>query len=343
MKLIPLSSLHFKLTLLSLMHFATDGLCAYLIFAKLYDLNPEYAILIFLGYNILAFVTQSPVGLLIDRYNKPKLILGISVILMLLGYALSNFWIIAVLLIGISNSLFHVAGGKYVTDKSGNDISHLGIFVSTGALGLVLGQRYLDIVALPYIFFSILLLCVFFLLITEETLSVTYEEEYAERSGSTFALLAVIGVVAIRSFVGKVVSPDFEPTREIFLLISVATALGKAMGGLVSKRFGISHTTFISMAVAAICLTFGTWNPAIFIIGVFAFNFTMPITLYYANILLKGSEGFAFGTLAAALAPGFFIAMSFSYSTVMRFCTAVMCILSMLTIIFVSKRIKNAD
>ena len=95
------------------------------------------------------------------------------------------------------------------------------------------------------------------------------------------------------------------------------------------------------MIIAALCLTLGGGSPYIFILGIFAFNFTMPITLYYANILLKGSEGFAFGTLAAVLAPAYFIAMSFTYSTTMRICTAVLCLVSMLTIIFISKKIIN--
>ena len=78
----------------------------------------------------------------------------------------------------------------------------------------------------------------------------------------------------------------------------------------------------------------------LFILGIFAFNFSMPITLYFANILLKGSEGFAFGTLAAALIPGYFIAMSFTYSIAVRICTVALCILSMVVMIIVSKRIK---
>ena len=78
----------------------------------------------------------------------------------------------------------------------------------------------------------------------------------------------------------------------------------------------------------------------LFILGIFSFNFSMPITLYFANILLKGSEGFAFGTLAAALIPGYFIAMSFTYSVAVRICTVALCILSMVVMIIVSKRIK---
>lgn len=341
MKPVPLRSPGIKLTLLSFMHFATDGLCAYLVFAKLYPENPAWAVLVFFGYNILAFVTQSPVGLLIDKYNKPKLFLAISVLAMLLGYLFSSVWLLSVFFIGISNSVFHVAGGKYVSDKSGNDISHLGIFVSTGAIGLVLGQRYLSFEPIPYVFFTLLLASCVLMLISEDSETKTYPEEYDEPNGSTYALLAVIAVVAIRAFVGKVVSPDFTPSGHTFLLISLATAFGKAMGGVCSKAFGIKWTTYISMTVAAVCMTLGTSSMPLFILGVFAFNFTMPITLYFANIILKGHEGFAFGTLAAALTPGFFIAMAFTYSVAMRICTAALCVVSMVVILLVSKKVKK--
>ncbi len=339
MTYLPLRSPRVKLLLLSLMHFVTDGLCSYLVFAKLYPDNPEQAIFVFFAYNILAFVTQSPVGMLIDKYNKPKIFLAISMSAMLLGYLLGNIWFLSIFFIGISNSLFHVAGGKYVTDKSGNDISHLGIFVSTGAIGLVLGQRYLSFTFMPYIFFAILFICGAFVILSEDSESKSYPEEYDNTNRATFALLLVIAVVAIRSFVGKVVSPDFTLSGHMFLVLAVATALGKAAGGVCSKIIGIKLTALISMLIAAVCLTLGAGSMHLFILGIFAFNFSMPITLYYANIMLKGNEGFAFGTLAAALTPGFFIAIAFTYSSLMRVCTAVLCILSMLIIIIISKRI----
>lgn len=343
MRLLPLPFPKLKLLLLTLMHFATDGLCSYIVFTRLYPQNPAYALVIFFAYNILAFVTQSPVGILIDKYNKPKFFLAVSICAMVIGYILSDFWILSVTFVGISNSMFHVAGGKYVTDKSGNDITHLGIFVSTGAIGLCLGQRYASFVFLPYIFFAIIIVCGLVFIFSEQEESKSYAEEYESHDGARIALIAVLLVVLIRSFVGKTVSPDFTLLRYEFLLIAIATALGKAAGGICSKRFGIGKTTYISMAVAAVCLTIGTWNIYSFIFGVFAFNFSMPQTLYFANVILKGKEGFAFGTLAATLAPGYFLAMTFEYSLVMRVFTAIMCILSMITIVILSKRINYVD
>ena len=119
MRLLPIRDLRVKLLLLSVMHLATDGLCAYLVFARLYPENPDLAFVVFLGYNALAFVTQSPLGLLIDKYNMPKIFLTASAVMILLGYISAPICLLATLFIGLGNSAFHVAGGKYISDKSG--------------------------------------------------------------------------------------------------------------------------------------------------------------------------------------------------------------------------------
>ena len=343
MRSVQLKSPGIKLILFSVMHLVTDGLCAYLVFSRLYPDNPEQSFYIFLGYNLLAFVTQSPVGLLIDKYNKPKLFLAASMAAMLLGYLLGNIWFVSVTLIGIGNSLFHVAGGKYVTDKSGNDISHLGVFVSTGAIGLAVGQSFYTAPIIPYVFFALLIACGLVIILSEDSETVGYPEIYDGKKTDGYALLAVIGAVFIRAFVGKVISPDFTPAEYTPILLAVLTALGKAAGGICSKAFGIKKTACISMAVAAVCLTLGAGEPVLFMLGVFAFNFSMPITLYLANVLMKGKEGLAFGTLAAVLAPGYFLAMSFGYSPAMRIFTALLCLVSVLIIILISGKIKAYD
>ena len=48
--------------------------------------------------------------------------------------------------------------------------------------------------------------------------------------------------------------------------------------------------------------------PALLFLGLFMINCTMPVTLYLANVVLKGKEGLAFGLLAAALMPGYLLA-----------------------------------
>ena len=336
------SSPYVNLTLLSIMHLVTDGLCSLLVFSRLYPENPQLSFITFILYNLLAFVSQAPVGSLIDRYNKPKTLLVISVCAVLLGYLTSGLCLLSVIFIGIGNSLFHVAGGKYVSEKSGNSIVDLGVFVSTGAVGLVLGQRYYSALPLVYIFFALLIGSLVLLLFSTDPENKPYREEYGKDFDPRYAILAVVGVVFARSFVGKVISADFVTEDHVFLIIAIATALGKAIGGVASRIFGIPLTSTVSMLIASICLTIGNGNPYTYILGIFAFNFSMPITLYFANILLKGKEGFAFGTLAAVLAPAYFIAMLFGYSIIMRILVAAVCILSIVIINVIYKRISYA-
>ena len=342
MHLLPIRDPRIKLLLLSVMHLVTDGLCAYLVFARLYPENPDLATVVFLGYNAIAFVTQSPLGILIDKYNKPKMFLVASAALMLLGYLSSAVCLLATLFIGLGNSAFHVAGGKYVTDKSGNDISHLGIFVSTGAIGLALGNLYSSFLLLPYIFFGLLLTCLVLILVGEDAENREHNKCF-DGFDSGVALVLVLAVVLVRSFVGRVAAYDFIATELLLILIPIATALGKAVGGIASRIFGIVPTLAVSMLTAAVCLTHGTTSPVIYILGVFAFNFSMPMTLYYANIIMKGREGFAFGTLAAILFPGYILALCFTYSIWIRLLTVALCIGSVAVIAIIARRVKNAD
>jgi FSR family fosmidomycin resistance protein-like MFS transporter len=335
MQKLILDSLKTKLFLYSLLHLVVDGLCSYLIFAKLYPNNSDSALLVFILYNVLAFVTQAPVGIVIDKYNKPKIFLIISILCIIFGYILNSAVVLATVFIGVGNSFFHVCGGKYISEKSNNDIAYVGVFVSTGAVGLVLGQRLCNSVSVFVVFFS-------FLLIGSLILIYIKDEEYiaikktVNVNGEIGIFLAIISVVMIRSFVGKIASGEFEITLFYGILIAVATALGKTCGGIVSKIIGINKTAIISMTIAAFCLTLGRGVAIIYIIGVFAFNFSMPITLYFANELLRGREGFAFGSLAAFLIPGYFIAMSIP-SNAVQYTVIPLAVLSVVLILITNR------
>ena len=53
-----------------------------------------------------------------------------------------------------------------------------------------------------------------------------------------------------------------------------------------------------------------SWSLAFYLLaGIFLMNTTMPVTLYLANDVLPGREGLAFGLLAAALIPGYLLAV----------------------------------
>ena len=114
------------------------------------------------------------------------------------------------------------------------------------------------------------------------------------------------------------------PAR-LVLLAGAVSMLGKMSGGWIARRWGIITSFALMVVVAALCFYIVTgWHRgleipsitcpntgmalAVLLVGAFAVNCTMPITLYLANAVLPGREGLAFGLLAAALIPGYLLA-----------------------------------
>ena len=331
--------------LYTILHFVVDGICACIIFSKLYNEDYTTCLSIFLIYNFLAFLSQPFVGILIDKFFQPKLFLFISIVMLSLGYLFSFQFVLSSICLGIGNSFFHVCGGKDVTVKSKNDIISLGVFVSTGAIGLVLGQRcYSE--ALMIAFFSILFVTALVLILSKEEIgAIEWNSVKGFKSNKKILFLSLILlVVAIRSFVGKIIVLDFEVSLGIFIGIAVATALGKALGGIVAKYLGPRKTILVSMSIAIVCLCLGNFNPYILCLGILMFNFSMPITLYYANLISKRKEGFAFGALAAALIPGYLLGMIEYNVLTSKLCIVFLSVVSALLVCFICRGIKqNGD
>ena len=325
--------------LYTIQHFAVDGLCAFIIFSTLYKNNEDYGFLIFIIYNSLAFVAQPFVGLFADKINNHKIILIISVLLLIIGLIFKFNFIISMICIGIGNAFFHISGGKYVIEKTDNDIISLGIFVSTGATGLVLGQLFhSNFVLILFLLLIIIPFIVIILSIDEEIIS-NNERSFNNKKEWLIMILIIILVVFIRSFVGKVAPANFEKSTLIIILIGVASTLGKALGGVVSRFIGTKLTMIISMVLSTILLIFGDKFNVLYIIGIMFFNFSMPITLYYINILLKNKVGFAFGLLAGILFPGYLLGMLYYNELLIKIIIAILNILSILIIVFISNKI----
>ena len=125
------------------------------------------------------------------------------------------------------------------------------------------------------------------------------------------SMAALVAFVLFRSFSGEVFSSSagVNKTQMVVLLIGAAAMLGKMAGGWLAKWFGIVRSMVVVLLVVALCFIVGGCNLAILLIGIFMINCTMPVTLYLANLLLEGREGLAFGILAAALIPGYLLAV----------------------------------
>jgi len=334
-------------------HFLVDALCACSLYLLLGTWAVANMLSVFILYNVLAFLTQPLTGWLADRIaNKHWLLLASMLLLTaavlvltvfpLFGRGVGGESVLIALLLGLGNSLFHVWGGQQVAVRSQNDIRALGIFVSTGAFGLVVGMVFaswplLWVLLLGYCFLSRYSFSRYEVgfsryevrgtrcentsnseLTQKEGLSTSRTSYLVPRTSkkntSKYLLLILILLfVAFRSSISAAFTGGLGTGETFVLLAGFIAMLGKAFGGFLCRWTGLWWGFAIMLAAVALSplLGRGVGGEA----GLFFINCTMPVTLYLANRLLPGREGLSFGLLAAALMPGYLVAQSSPLST----------------------------
>ena len=308
--------------LCSVLHLLVDGLCVCCLYLIASSFSALHLVGIFLTYNILAFLTQPLTGLWADCMKRRHWMLLASVLLLtvavlatsiVISFRLSTVGMMVVpILLGMGNSLFHVWGGKQVAVTTGNDMRALGAFVSTGAFGLALGIVFFS---WPLLYTVLLTICVlstaYVHLDLKAGISAINSQEVECRFSKLFiwmSLLVLMLVVMLRSFVGETFSGEMSRTSSMVLLIGLLSMLGKMAGGWLAHHLGIVRMLALVIVLVLVCLVFRSQEMVIALVGLFAVNCTMPVTLYLANVVLPKREGLAFGLLAAALIPGYILA-----------------------------------
>lgn len=308
--------------LCSVLHLLVDGLCVCCLYLIASSFSAMHLVGIFLTYNILAFLTQPLTGLWADCMKRRHWMLLASVLLLtvavlatsiVISFRLSTVGMMVVpILLGMGNSLFHVWGGKQVAVTTGNDMRALGAFVSTGAFGLALGIVFFS---WPLLYTVLLTICVlstaYVHLDLKAGISAINSQEAECRFSKLFlwmSLLVLMLVVMLRSFVGETFSGEMSRTGSMVLLIGLLSMLGKMAGGWLAHHLGIVRMLALVIVLVLVCLVFRSQEMVIALVGLFAVNCTMPVTLYLANVVLPKREGLAFGLLAAALIPGYLLA-----------------------------------
>jgi MFS family permease len=303
------------------LHFCVDGLCLcclYLVTTGIQDLLKYFVV-----YNVLAFLTQPLTGMLADRAKQRHWILLSSIILLILAVietvcvipycSAAPVFLLMLLsaLLGIGNSLFHVWGGKETAVRTGNDIRALGVFVSTGAFGLAVSSVFLSRALIFGLLLGICILALAYLRIDTAkpivTTEVDIESKLYPKPLVWVALILIMFIVAGRSFTGESFTKVIDKTPMVVLLIGALTMMGKMAGGWLVKWLGMVTSIILLLVGVTICIAVKGSHIGIALVGLFMVNCTMPITLYWANVMLKGREGLAFGLLAASLIPGYLI------------------------------------
>lgn len=310
--------------ILSLMHFLVDAVCVCCLFLAAPILTPQSLLWAFMTYNVMAFLTQPLTGHLADRNDNSRWILYTAVALLCVGAVITGLacldgWgvlpLVAAVVLGAGNSLFHVWGGKATATGSGNDIRQLGVFVAPGALGLAVGVCFAS---------WGLLMGLIVVLVGLAGYGTTRIKGTTETPGTTKLLRGwvmggmalIIAVVMGRSLVSETFTSSYkqiaalggEEMQTLTLIVGLTAMLGKMAGGWLSHYMGLASAVAVMILVVVVCLLWPAGNAGMMLTGLFAVNCNMPVTLYLANLLMPGREGLAFGLLAAALMPGYILA-----------------------------------
>lgn len=287
-------------------HLCVDAVCACTLLGSLRT-RADLALLILL-YNTLAFSTQCLVGLAADRIKRHPLFVSLSEALIALGHLIPLPAPIKVLFIGIGNSVFHVAAGAMTLESSENRALPLGIFVAPGAIGVTLGTLY------PFLgkYFAFALLfaaCACFALkrsffAPEAGVNENKNSPTATKKGGVMIALLLTAAVAVRAIGGSTAVFPWKSTPALSLLLTFFVFAGKAFGGFFMDKLGARRASLISIPLAAVLTAFLSGFAVPSLIGQFALNLTMPITLYLMYRAMPSSPAFAFGLAASALWPG---------------------------------------
>ena len=275
--------------ILSILHLLCDLVCVFKVMQVLSNLYIFDHTLIFILYNGIAFLMQPLAGILIDKFHKEKLMLIVSIIFIILG-AILNHLILSCVFLGLANQLFHVAGGKICTNFSTNKAWHLGLFVSLGAIGLMLGSNFSNdtfLFIIPIILYSLLIIIVCLLYKEEKNKEIKPITNEIKISKKIFAVIFLIVVVFIRSFVGKIIHYGFEMNITFIVLLGIASAFGKFIGGILKDLFGSLKVIFVSLVLCGIILLFLDNISVLMLIGTILINISMPITLFELNKICK--------------------------------------------------------
>lgn len=331
--------------LLTVLHLLVDGMCACSVLMLQPELMGMSLALLFVGYNVLAFMTQPFVGMWMDRRRPGAKSLWAAVLLLFSGALLTTIFPLChtqcteltlltavAATLGMGNSIFHVWGGKYVTDSTSNDPRHLGIFVSSGALGLTLGGLFHSITLMIILAVMMLIVVATLCKITAvtdsetatncQTIEITTPSSKSSDSAAQDVamipdlLLFMLIIVFARSFVGNMKAGSTHDIIYFAAIASVLAFVGKASGGFIARRFGVWATLTAALLISGVCLLMSGWHWTFAILLVLGINLTMPLTLHLANRSMPQHAGFAFGALAFMLIPGHALALSLAGNAV---------------------------
>ncbi len=288
-------------------HFAVEVACFFLLYYR-FNMGPLGA-LYFLLYDALAFVPQSFLGVVNDKF--PRLNMGlIGSVLMVLSFFIP-INVISLVLLTLGNAMLHVSGAQYTMHGAEGKLGPLGTFVGAGSFGVVTGKLLADVDYEWIIIIPVVLVLVTFVMTL--VLPRYYEQiddcnkfnAGAEKSSGFVIFLAFV-VVAIRAYVGYAIPTGWNKSTLQTIALFLFMGVGKIAGGYVADKIGYRKTAFLSLGLSLPFLVFGNSLMWLSLVGVALFSMTMTLTVGIIVSKIPHAPGLSFGITTVALFVGVF-------------------------------------
>jgi len=284
-------------------HAIVDASCMLLIFGGL-DVKANLLFYIIL-YNCLAFGLQMPFGLILDKLQIPKICAMIGCTLLIIALIFPYYPLMAIITAGIGNALFHIGGGTISLNLKPGKASIPGVFVAPGGIGLFAGLLISKYYGFPYKSFIIILLATTILIYFLKKPAISYSTK--TEKPINYLILTVFFVlitICIRSVAGFAVYFPWKSDVSLLVVLTISIAFGKGLGGYIADYFGWIKVAVGCLLISALLTFWGAKFPLFGILGMFLFNFTMPVTLVAISNMLPGKPGFSFGLTTLAILVG---------------------------------------
>ena len=288
-------------------------------------------------YDAFAFVPQSIIGYVSDKYPKIKFdIMG--VILLFLGIIVHSFLgvskYISLFIICFGNAFLHISGAENTLKSSDGKLSHSAIFVSGGSFGVISGRLLAKTIIPAWVLLPFILTIIPIIKYVDKYKldNNCSKFNYVKNSfNPALVIIIAVFVVIIRGYMGYGIPTSWNKTVLQNVLLFVFMGIGKAFGGILSDAFGIKKVAIFSTLIAIPFLCFGDSIMIISLFGVMAFSMTMSITLAILVSVLKKTPGLAFGLTTIGLflgtAPIFFVKTpNIFYNSIMIAVLSVLCL-----------------
>ncbi len=207
---------------------------------------------------------------------------------------------IKVALLGIGFGLFHTFAATTILRRDCGKTSHLGIFLSSGTLGIA------AIMILPTLGFYLMPFLLFAAALNDNCklygLSLPRRKETKHPALAALGVVLLLAVLILQSHALPGIDTVNPRDKALLLLVALALGIGKALGGISADLIGAPLTALCFPIGGAFLLSAGD-SKAKLLVGILLCAASLPIIMKLVSSLIPSAPGFSFGLCTALLFP----------------------------------------